>query len=191
MRGSLTKTRHTMMREESGPDSEKPYLSTLVGSKASSFLLPRSSHHWETGHGRETVRPGKGDGLSQSRRHTWVVNNSTCVSWFLGPEEKLCPQSLTFWGSKVTSESPRFWTSGLCGGWIVLWLHVLAERKHCQESSPTTTQGPDPDLGVTPAQVGTLSSHTASHLCDRSASAPLPTAGCLTTSKAVHFSQSL
>ena len=117
-------------------------------------LLPRSSHHWETGHGRETVRPGKGVGLSQSRRHTRVVNNSTRVSWFLGPEEKLCPQSLTFWGSKVTSESPRFWTSGLCGGWTVLWLHVLAERKHCQESSPTTPQGPDPDLGVAPAQLG-------------------------------------
>lgn len=71
-----------------------------------------------------------------------------CVSWLLGPEEKHCTQSLTFWGSKVTSESSRLWTSGLGGGWTVLWLHFLVERKHCQESSPVTI------LGVIPAQVG-------------------------------------
>lgn len=64
---------------------------------------------------------------------------TVCSQWSLGAEEQHCPQSLTSWGSKVTSQSLESWVSGLCGGWPLLWLHFLAKGQRCQECSPITT----------------------------------------------------
>lgn len=71
MRDSLTKTRHAVSREQSGPDSEKPYLSTPVGSKASKRPLAQEL-------------PSLGDwawqGNGQAKERGWLKSEQTAHS---------------------------------------------------------------------------------------------------------------